>query len=312
MEFTKKFRLMASVSAVIILLGIIVGIFSGGLNIGVDFTGGTLVTIDMKGDFDMRVVNDALSANGVVGARAVRTGASASFQTMVDIRMQTQGDDAAESALRMSILEDIQKTYPNAEMIAVDRVDGIASASLVRNAFFSVLIASVLILIYIWARFEFLSGLAAVMALIHDVAIMLSLTCILRIPINSPFIAAVLTILGYSINNTIVIFDRVREFSKNDVHVDRHRTEIVNKSIKGTLVRSINTSITTLLTILMVYILGVQSIREFSLPIIIGLVAGTYSSIFLAGPVWAKWHLMRYEKAKKGALAPRASKKKKS
>lgn len=304
MDFNKKFKVMACVSAAIILVGIVVGIIAGGLNVGVDFTGGTLITIDLKGEYDMQVIEGALKQNGVTDAQTQRTGATGSSQTLVDIRMRSLNDDTQESELRASILEAIRATYADAEITSVDRVDGVASADLVRNAFLSVLIASILILIYIWIRFELYSGIAAVIALLHDVAIMLAFTSILRIPVNSPFIAAVLTIVGYSINNTIVIFDRIRENSKNDFHIDKHRAEVVNKSIHGTLTRSINTSITTLLTVVMVYILGIESIKQFTLPIIIGLLAGTYSSVFLAGPMWVKWHAFRLkskpqQKAKK-------------
>lgn len=305
MQYTKRFKLMASVSIAIIAIGIIVGFVFGGMNLGVDFTGGTLVTIDLKRvDFDMDVITGALDLHGVTGAQAVRTGNTTSSQTMADIRMQTIDDDAAESEQRAKIIGTVRETYPEAEIINVDRVGAVASQDLVRNAMLSVLIASALILVYVWVRFELLSGCAAIMALLHDVCVMLALTCILRIPVNSSFIAAVLTIVGYSINNTIIIFDRIRETSKHSANVEKHLDEIINTSIRATLTRSINTTITTLLPITMIYILGVESIRQFSLPIIVGLLAGAYSSIFVAGPLWGKWHTLRYTKAKAGAAAP--------
>lgn len=297
-SYVERFKLMACISGVIILAGIVVGIFTGGLNMGVDFTGGTLVNIDTHTDFDMDVVENALAAHNIEGAQAMRTGSTTSSQTMVDIRMRSLNDDATESQLRQDVLETIRETYPQAEIKSVDRVDGVASGDLIRNAVLSVLIASVLMLAYIWIRFELLSGVAAVLALLHDVAIMLAFTCILRIPVNSPFIAAVLTIVGYSINNTIVVFDRVRENGKHEVNIEKNREAVVNKSIRQSLTRSINTSITTLLTITMVYLFGVESIKQFALPIIIGLLAGTYSSIFLAAPMWAKWHINRFNKEK--------------
>ncbi len=298
MDYIKRFKLMAFVSAVIILAGLVVGLLAGGLNVGVDFTGGTEFTVDLKDDFDMNVIETALEQAGVAGAQAVRAGATSSTQTEAIIRMKSLNDDALESEQRTNALTIIQQTYPNAQIKLVDRVDGVASADLIRNAFLSVLIASALILVYIWIRFELYSGFAAVIALLHDVAIMLSLTCILRIQVNSSFIAAVLTIVGYSINNTIVIFDRIRENSKNDLYISKHRDDVVNKSIQETLSRSINTSVTTLLTVVMIYILGIQSIKEFTLPIIIGLLAGTYSSIFLASPMWALWYSRRQQKEK--------------
>ncbi len=293
MDFIKRFKVMACVSAAIIIAGIIVGLFAGGLNVGIDFSGGTLFTIDMQGAFDMAVVDDALTQNGLTDAQAVKTGLTASSQTMVDIRMRNYDDDAYESGLRTDVLAAIQQTYPEASITDVERVSGVASADLVRDAFLSVVIASVLILFYVWIRFELYSGFAAIAALLHDVAIMLAITCILRIPVNSSFIAAVLTIVGYSINNTIVIFDRIRENSKSALNVAKYRDDIVNRSISSTLSRSVNTSITTLLTVSMVYLLGVDSLKEFTLPIIIGLVAGAYSSIFLAGPLWATFLSIR-------------------
>ena len=122
------------------------------------------------------------------------------------------------------------------------------------------------------------------MALTHDILIVSAMYSILQVPINSPFVAAVLTILGYSINDTIVIFDRIRENSKFTKKIDY--VKIANESIAQSLTRSINTSLTTLITLLALYILGVEQIREFALPLIVGVVAGTYSSIFIASPLW--------------------------
>ena len=138
-------------------------------------------------------------------------------------------------------------------------------------------------LIYIGIRFEFSFGAAAIIAVVHDVLVTIGVYGILGIPVNAPFIAAILTIVGYSINDTIVIFDRIRENSKKmrKVSVD----EIANISINQTLSRSINTSLTTLFTITAVYIF-VPTIREFSFPLIVGIATGAYSSIFIASPIW--------------------------
>jgi preprotein translocase subunit SecF len=138
-------------------------------------------------------------------------------------------------------------------------------------------------LVYIAIRFEIRSGLTAVIGLCHDVLIMLSAYTILQIPINTSFIAAILTILGYSINAAIIVLDRVRE---NKKLLAAGNEEVVNISIKQCLMRTVNTTITTLFTIGMVCILGVTSIKEFTGPLIVGIVSGLYSSIFLTGPVW--------------------------
>ena len=148
-------------------------------------------------------------------------------------------------------------------------------------------LACVAILVYVTFRFEFTSGAVAVIALIHDVLVLMGIYSVLRISVDTNFIAAILTVLGYSINNTIVIMDRIRE---NTRHARKESyAQIADKSILETMTRSINTTVTTLLTIGMVYILGVASIRKFSLPIIIGIVIGFYSSVFCLGALWATW-----------------------
>ena len=158
---------------------------------------------------------------------------------------------------------------------------------LARSALWMSLLACLAILIYVTIRFEFTSGVVAVFALVHDVVILLGIYSIARISVDTNFIAAVLTVLGYSINNTIVIMDRIRE---NTRHARKESyAEIADKSIIQTINRSINTTITTLLTIGMVYILGVSSIKQFALPIIIGIVIGFYSSVFDVGSLWATW-----------------------
>ena len=139
-------------------------------------------------------------------------------------------------------------------------------------------------LIYITVRFEILSGCAAVCALAHDVLVMLSVYAILGLPINTSFIAAMLTIVGYSINATIVQFDRIRENVK--MSSKSKFADLVNKSVWQTMARSLFTTFTTFVVILVLYIMGVQSIKEFALPIMIGLLAGTWSSVFLAGNFW--------------------------
>ena len=182
--------------------------------------------------------------------------------------------------------------YGAIKVISEDKVSATVGSELLGSSLQALLIAAVLMLIYISFRFELLSGLSAVLALIHDVLIMLSIYAIFRLPVNTSFIAAMLTIIGYSINATIVIFDRIRE---NTQYLKKETfSNIVNTSIWQSMGRSINTTVTTLITIVMVYILGVTSVREFALPIIIGLLCGTYSSIFLAGSFWC---LFRGKKA---------------
>lgn len=168
-----------------------------------------------------------------------------------------------------------------------DIVSPSTGKELARSALWMSIFACIAILLYVTFRFEFTSGVVAIVALVHDVLLLLGIYSIFRMSVDVNFIAAVLTVLGYSINNTIVIMDRIRE---NTRHARKETySQIADTSIMQTLNRSINTTITTLLTIGMVWILGVPSIKAFSLPIIMGIVVGFYSSVFVVGPLWATW-----------------------
>ena len=212
-----------------------------------------------------------------------------------------QGNNENEAIIRIKDVaeDDIQniqaqfeakvlEKYPEAKSVGdVNYVGPVAGATLVRNAVISVLLAAALMLVYIAIRFDLNSGLSAVFGLLHDVLIMLSFMVILRglIQMNSSFIAAALTIVGYSINNTIVIFDRIRENAKK--YPTLPREEVTNLSIKESLGRTINTTLTTLITIVALCVLGVASIREFALPIIVGILSGVYSANMINGYIWA-------------------------
>ena len=179
------------------------------------------------------------------------------------------------------------------------------------KAITAALVAVVLMLIYITFRFELTSGLAAVTCLAHDLLIVLSAYIVFRVPFNTTFIAVALTILGYSINSSIIVFDRVREnrkYARRELFEDT-----VEKSLWQTVGRTINTSITTLLTVGMIFIFGVTSLRQFTLPMIIGIIAGAYSSLFLAGSLWAKYRgLLRKNQREKAIAKAKKSKKKAS
>lgn len=305
---TKHFKKFLIAPIVILALGVIFGIVNGGLNLGIDFTGGSIVTIDFQEEFDTAVVQQALDQNGMGDSPIVKSGEG---YTQAEIRMRTLDTDELQSTTNNAILEDIKATYPEAEITTVDKVGGVASADLVKNAFLAVAIACGLMLIYIWIRFQLYNGISAVVMLVHDVGIMIAIMCILQIQINSAFIAACLTIIGYSINNTIVIFDRVRDNLKIMNPKRIPRAEIADTSIKETLTRTINTSVTTLIMIVCLYIFGISTIKEFSFPIIVGLLAGVYSSVFLAAPMWS---LMadRSDRKKNGAAKTKSKKKTKT
>ena len=285
MKFEIKNRLKpcAAVSAAIMVIALVMTLIGQGMNLGIDFTGGTIMTYNMGTEFDVAVVESALSACSITDAQIAKTGDNG---TQVQIRIK---DSENTDDLRDALEEELAKTYPSIAYVDITRVGAVAGSELINNAVKSVTIAAVLMLLYIAVRFDFYSGLAAVIGLAHDVAIMLSAVVILHsfIRVETTFIAALLTIVGYSINNTIIIFDRIRENNRKASVRAMAKDQIVSLSVKESLPRTLNTTITTLLTIVTLYVLGVDSIKQFALPLIIGIVAGTYSANMINGYVWA-------------------------
>jgi len=224
-------------------------------------------------------------------------------KTTLQIRLPKLGDEEIQT-VKTSIGDALKEKYPNVDINNTNDsyVGPVAGATLVKNAIFSVLLASVLMLIYIAFRFDLYSGIAAVFGLLHDVLIMLSAMVLLRnvVQVNSSFIAAMLTIVGYSINNTIVIFDRIRENNKKADYSGMSRSEVVSVSVKESLGRTIFTTLTTLVTIVVLYVLGVDAIQEFCLPIIVGILAGAFSANLINGYVWAALEDHRLAGSSKG------------
>ncbi|MBQ2833822.1 MAG: protein translocase subunit SecF [Clostridia bacterium] len=285
MKFEMKNRLKpcAAVSVAIMVVALVMSMMGMGMNLGIDFTGGTLMTYNMGEAFDTAVVTDALSACGIADAQIAKTGED---NTQVQIRIS---DVENTDELRTQLEAKLAETYANIEYVDITRVGAVVGGELINNAIKSLTLAAVLMLLYIAVRFDLYSGLAAVIGLVHDIAIMMSFVVILRgfIRVETTFIAALLTIVGYSINNTIIIFDRIRENSHKVGVRQLPRDEIVNISIKESLPRTLNTTITTLLTIVTLYVLGVDSIKQFALPLIIGIISGTYSANMINGYVWS-------------------------
>ncbi len=281
MDIVKHRKLLLLISALVIAAGL-VGFFTMGLNLDIDFIGGTTLHYDLgRGIEDADVERMAQLVEQETGIAPSSLQRAGEGQTEIIIKTRE-----IDTLAREAVFAAMQAEYGLSEdaILTVDNVSATVGADLRSNAFRAVLIAIGLMLLYITIRFRFLTGAATVLCLLHDVLIMLSAYVLLQIPFNSSFIAAVLTILGYSINATIIIFDRVREnrrLMKNETP-----TDIVNRSVGQTFARSVNTSLTTLIVIALLYAFGVESIRIFALPILVGLLAGTYSSVFLAGNFW--------------------------
>lgn len=278
-ENRKKYMLL---SLIVIFCGLGAMLYhamqgEGIFNWDVEFTGGTAMEIDLGGSYETERLEEIIAA--------------ATEQTSPQIQ-QILGTDAIElklqsinSETRETLLEAIRAAYPAAELIEANDISGTVSREMQRNAIKATLIACAAMLLYISVRFrDFRAGSSAILALLHDVLIVLAAYAILRIPVNQSFIAVLLTILGYSVNATIVIFDRVRENREN--FPAGQAAERINRSIGQTLKRNINTTLTTLFTVGAIYFLGVSSIKEFALPMMIGMIAGAYSSIFISGSLW--------------------------
>lgn len=282
----EKFKYTIWISVAILAFALVFGFVSGGLNLGLDFTGGSIINIHMGKEFVPADITKALNGMGITQATVLQTGDN--WET-AQIRLQEEkASSQTEAELSTKLLASIQQTYPNASIASQDKVGAVASQQLVINAFLAILISCGLMMVYIWIRFELYPGISAVLALLHDVAMMIAFMCIFQVPINSPFIAACLTIVGYSIMDTVVLYDRVRDNTKLMGLKKYTRSQIANVSIWETLGRTINTASCTTIMVVLLYVLGVESIREFAFPLIVGIGAGTYSSIFIAIPVSIK------------------------
>ena len=266
----------------LILIAISIGsLFINGLNFGIDFIGGTIVTIELNTPFE---TSDAKALIEEFDSSADVTYAG---EAKTQVIISTKKDLSTEE--RQALFSKFQEKYnlADTDLLSIDTVSPSIGEEMANSAMIAAGVALLLMLVYITFRFEFLFGLAAIIALAHDLIVVLGVYSIFQIQVNSPLIAAMLTILGYSINDTIVVFDRIREnrpkFGKYDF------ASLVDTSVTQTLRRSINTSFTTLLAISALYIFGVPAVQDFALPLIVGIVCGTYSSIFVASTLWCKF-----------------------
>ena len=286
--------------ALVAVLASVASLIFRGFNLDTDFAGGMAITYRVGSDFtvsDVQEIVDKALGNNQSPSSVQQSGEEVIIKFGFDNNLTTDEERSDFSMEKVSaITAALQEKYgapteDNQDSGVILKNQDIVSPStgrdLARSALYMSLLACVAILLYVTFRFEFTSGVVAIVALVHDVVLLLGIYSITQMSVDTNFIAAILTVLGYSINNTIVIMDRIRE---NTRHARKETYgEIANASIVQTMTRSVNTTITTLLTIGMVYIMGVPSIRAFSLPIIIGIVVGFYSSVFVSGPLWAMW-----------------------
>ena len=290
-DFIGKKAVFFTISGIIIAAGLIsMGVHSAtegkALNYGLDFMGGTSTTADFGKDMTIEdIENDIVPyVEKVTGDSDVQA-TKVEGTTQVTIKTRTLSLDERQE------LEDTlaENCDVDASTITSQSISSTISGEMRSDALKAVIVAGIFMLLYIWFRFKDIRFAAsAILALVHDVLVVITVYALVRISVGSTFIACVLTIVGYSINDTIVIFDRIREnlALKTGKQTAEELREVANKSLTQTLSRSINTSITTFIMVVMLYILGVASIRDFSLPLMAGLVCGAYSSICIATELW--------------------------
>lgn len=292
----KNFKIFGIISILLCATGLVALLgLPFGLNLfnfTIDFVGGT----EMEFNLNQPVTGEIESQ--VAGLFKEVTGIDGSVTTVGNTGEQVAiRSTSIDSETRAAVIEKMNETFNLTEddLYGNEDVSPTVGSDLQRAAIMAAAVAIILMLLYIAIRFELTSGLAAVTCLVHDMLIMISVFVIFRLPVDGNFIAAVLTILGYSINASIIVFDRVRE----NLHTARRETfeEVAEKSIWQTMGRTINTTLTTIFAVGMIYILGVDSLKDFTLPLLIGFVAGAYSSIFLASSLWGSYRKILRRKA---------------
>ena len=276
-DFIKNRRIVYIISAVIILVGLISIIFQG-LNYGIDFAGGTLIQINFNEFVSTAEVRNVLDDFNL-GKSTIQKLSGNEFV------IRTERIDIEK---RKEILSDFKENLGELEVLRVETVGPVIGENLKKLALYALLFAFAGIILYITVRFEFKFSIASILALLHDCMIVLGIFSLLGKEITIPIIAAVLTIVGYSLNNTIVILDRLRE----NIRFKAKETfeNLINLSINQSLSRTINTALTTILPVLALYFFGGNILSDFALALFLGMIAGTYSSIFIASPLLLEWN----------------------
>ena len=282
-DFMGNRRFALLISGVFILASLLF-LMVRGLNLGIDFTGGNLVQVEFEKDVSVAEVRETLAksnqGNAVIQAYNTKG---------VIIRIAADKEED-----RKVLGETLKASFPGAKVVRFEKVGPVVGSELRREAVIALCIALVGILLYITVRFQFRFAVVSVLALLHDAIITLGAFSLSGMEVSSTFIAAILTIVGYSLNDTIVVLDRIRENWKNVR--SRGILEVLNESVNETLSRTINTSLTTLLPVFALFFMGGPVVRPFSFAMLIGIVVGTYSSIFIAAALLAEWSIRSPQK----------------
>ena len=290
-QFNKFYKHFGFFSVLLISISILFLLFKG-LNFGVDFKGGTLIEIRLESsDHSVSKVRDVFNKSNLSNLTVKN------FGNDKDYVIKFQKQNLKNPEFIDNLKKEVSKSFPDINFRRVENVGPKVSSELLKSGIIAISLSLAAMLFYIWIRFEWQFSLGAILALFHDVIITLGIFSFLSLEINLSIVAAVLTIVGYSMNDTVVIFDRVRDNLRK--HIDIHINDLTNQSINETLSRTILTSFTTLLALLSIFFLGGEILKGFSLAMILGVIIGTYSSIYIANPVLVKLNVNHYTVVKK-------------
>ena len=295
-DFIKYKKFYYLLAAVIIVAGLVVSAVSG-MNYGIDFTGGTMIQLDFGEKVEEDAVYDVLKDYGIDDAEVI-------FASENNSEVIIRSMQALDNVERGELIEKLESEISAAEVLSSELFGPSVGKELRVNAVKAVIIAAACMLVYIIFRFEWKFGVASIVGVAHDVLMVIAFYAIFRVTVNNPFIAGILTVVGYSINDTIVVFDRIREnlgmMKKSDID------GVVNKSVNQTLMRSLMTSVTTLIVMIPLYIMAGSAIREFALPLMIGIIVGCISSVMLCSPLYRDLCVLTSGKKYRGAKAKTA------
>ncbi|MCB8818247.1 protein translocase subunit SecF [Desulfosporosinus shakirovi] len=281
--------------SLLVLIPGMISLFMQGLNLGIDFKGGSMLDITFNKPVTQAAITDTMKSVGLEGPVQLANG-----DTSALIRTEALEEEKRNELL--AALETNVAEYDK-NSLGDDKVGPAMGQELTRNALWALLIAMGLMIVYITIRFQFVFAISAIIALLHDVLIVVGAFSLLQWEIDSTFVAAILTVFGYSINDTVIIFDRIRENEAKMKRADSYE-DMADKSVWQTMRRSINTSLTVLIALLSIFVFGGQSTKLFSLAMLIGVFIGAYSSIFIASPILLEIK-QRMRKSRKGGKAVR-------
>ncbi len=300
-DFIKNKKYMYIAACVIIVVGLLISAIFG-MNYGIDFTGGTKMQIDLGKYVDEASIERTIASYDLNDLQIVYSG-----DNKEEIIIKTT--DFLENDQRAEIINTLQDEYgfEDSSVLTSEQFSPSVGSELQKNAVIAVLVAAAGMLIYIIIRFEWKFGIAAIIGVFHDVLMVIAFYAIFRVTVNNPFIAGILTVVGYSINDTIVIFDRIRE--NLGLMKKKNTTELVNKSINQTIGRSVMTSVTTLVVMIPMLVMTGEAIREFTVPLMVGVVVGCISSITICSPAWVDITNLTGGSKYKGAAKKKSGKK---